>query len=126
MSPSSSVTGAEVTVSFASTPERPMARSALHHCRRVLVIAKFGALILWIQVASKVSLSNWTRYVVLLFDALPQRLEVLALQHGLTGLHLLALVGVLDLQASCQFAEDLFHLRELGSERLWQGQRAVL
>ena len=32
----------------------------------------------------------------------------------------------LHLQAPCQFAEDLFHLRELGSERLWQGQRAVL
>ena len=34
----------------------------------------------------------------LVLDAIPQRLELLAVQHGLPGLDRLALVGVLDLQ----------------------------
>ena len=40
----------------------------------------------------------------LVLDAVPQRLELLAVQHRLPGLHRLALVGVLDLQPAGQLA----------------------
>ncbi len=43
----------------------------------------------------------------LVLDAVPERLELLAVEHGLPGLDRLALVGVLDVQLAGQLAEDL-------------------
>ena len=40
----------------------------------------------------------------LVLDAVPEGLELLALEHGLPGPDLLALVGVLDLQSSGELA----------------------
>ena len=54
----------------------------------------------------------------LVLDAVPERLELLAVQHGLPGLDRLAFVGVLDVQLPGELAEDFLHLRELGLERL--------
>ena len=61
-----------------------------------------------------------------MLDAVPERLELLAVQHGLSGLDRLALVGVLDLQLPGQLAEDFLHLGKLSLERLRQLQRVLL
>ena len=113
MSLSSMTIGAEAAVSCASTPALPMARSAFRHCRRVLVIGGafvdgLGALL---NQGFVVELHAVGRLVL---DAVPQRLELLALKDRLPRLDLLALIGVLDLQLAGELAEDVLHLRKLG------------
>ena len=52
----------------------------------------------------------------LVLDAIPQRLELLAVQDRLPRLDRPALVGVLDLQLAGELAENLLDLRELRGE----------
>ena len=69
----------------------------MRHCRRVLAIGgafadRLDAVLDQLLVVELHAVGG------LVLDAVPQRLELLAVQHGLPGLHLPALVGVLDLQ----------------------------
>ena len=83
-----------------------MARSALRHWSRVFAIGG--------RVAQRLDAALDQLLVVelhavggLVLDAVPERLELGALQHGLPRSHLPALVGVLDFQPAGELAQDL-------------------
>ena len=61
-----------------------------------------------------------------MLDAIPECLELLAAEHGLSGPHLAALVGVLDLEPSGQLLEDLGDLVELSGECFRHVEGALL
>ena len=61
-----------------------------------------------------------------MFDPIPESFEFCSLEHGLTGLHLHAVIRILDLQAPGELAKDLLHLRQLVGERLRQCKGSIL
>ena len=125
MSRSSSITVAAPLLSVACTPAWPMAMSALRHCSRVRGI---GARIL----KRPGALRNQSVIVELnpagglVLDAVPQFLELGALENRLARAHPLPLIGVLDVEASRQRAQHFGDFGALCGESLRWREAVVL
>ena len=86
MSVSSTMIGAAMSVSSADTPPLPIAKSALRICTRVLDD--------WRALLDGLGAFRYQPLVIklhpvcrLVLDAIPQRLELLTVQYGLSGLY---------------------------------------